>query len=280
MKIMYLNAVGVPAYDQTFAAIAAIYKDPRIRVTVASLNPAVGAMDHLEYRVYETLVARDVMLAARQAAREGYDALALGCFYDPALDEARQAAGGMPVIGPCQAAIETALRLGNRYSVIIGRASWQEQMHRTIRRYGFDSQLASFRSLDLGVAEMVAGPQETERRILAAAKQAVEQDHAEVVVLGCTLETGFHKTVQTFVGVPVIDPAIAALKTAEHAATLRALCGWHTSQRWGMCPPPDEELRRFGVLQEPYLFGSRIEVPSEAGRIRQFAETTVLDQAA
>jgi len=261
LKIMYLNAVGVPDYDATFAALARRCKDPRNLVTVASLDPSVGAMDHLEYRVYEALIVRDVMLAARQAALEGYDALALGCFYDPGLDEARQAARGMPVIGPCQAAIETALRLGNRYSVIIGRRTWQDQMHRTIRRYGFDGQLASFRSLDLGVPDMVAQPRETERRIIEAARLAVEEDQAEVVVLGCTLESGFHETVQDIVGVPVIDPAIAALKTAEHAATLRALCGWGSSQQWSLRPPPDEELRRFGLLQQPYRFGARIDVP-------------------
>ena len=269
MKIMYLNAVGVPAYDETFAGVAAEFKEPRTRVTVASLNPGVGAMDHLEYRVYEALVARDVMLAARQASREGYDALALGCFYDPALDEARQAAGGMPVIGPCQAAIETALRLGNRYSIIIGRRTWQEQMQRTVRRYGYDGQLASFRSLELGVTDMVAQPRETERRIIEAARQAVSLDQAEVVVLGCTLEVGFFRTVQEIVGVPVIDPAIAALKTAEHAASLGKLCGWKTSQQWSMKPPPEDELRRFGVLQETYRFGARIEVPAQGVRPHQ-----------
>ncbi|WP_077037743.1 aspartate/glutamate racemase family protein [Pelomonas sp. KK5] len=260
-KIMYLNCVGVPAYDQTFAAVAAAYRARGVDVTVASLDPQVGAMDHLEYRVYETLVARDVMLAARQAAREGYDALALGCFYDPALDEARQAARGMPVIGPCQAAIETALRLANRYSVIIGRRTWQEQMHRTIRRYGFDGQLASFRSLGLGVTEMVARREETERRIVEQARRAVDEDQAEAIVLGCTLEVGFYQTVQDIVGVPVIDPAIAALKCAEHAAELRRLCHWQTSQRWSLQPPPDDELKRFGLLQAPYRFGARIEVP-------------------
>ena len=54
--------------------------------------------------------ALPALALVREAALEGYDALALGCFYDPGLDEARQAARGMPVIGPCQAAILAPIR--------------------------------------------------------------------------------------------------------------------------------------------------------------------------
>lgn len=263
MKIMYLNPLGIPDYDQTFADMARDYKSPGNSVTVTSLNSSVGLMDNLEYRVYEALVWSDTLKAARQASIEGYDALVIGCFYDPVLEDCRQIAGktGMIVVGPCQASIETALRLGNTYSVIIGQWQWKDQMIETIRKYGYDHQLASFRSIGMSVPEMVANPAEAEARILAESQAAVDDDKAEVIVLGCTLEIGFYRTVQASIGVPVVDPSIAALKSAEAAGDIRVRTGWGTSTRWGMEAPSDADMARFQILQTPYQFGGQIEVP-------------------
>lgn len=262
MKTMYLNPLGIKAYDRTFVEMAAAYKEPDDIVTVASLNSSVGSMDNLEYRVYEALVVSDTLKAVRQASNELFDAFVIGCFYDPALKECRQIASntGMIVVGPCQSSIETALRLGNTYSVIIGQWNWKDQMLETIRGYGYEHQLTSFRSINLSVAEMVRNPAETKQRILAEATKAAEDDKAEVIVLGCTLEIGFYKQVQQQIGVPVIDPSIAALKTAELGARMKLKCNWSTSCKWGMAPPSEKDLARFGILQDPYIFGERIVV--------------------
>lgn len=262
MKIMYLNPIGLPEYNQTFADMAREYKEPDNTVTVTTLNASVGAMNNLEYRVFEALIVGDTIKAARQAAIEGYDAFVIGCFYDPALEDVRQlgARHGMITVAPCQASIETALRLGNKYSVIIGQWLWEDQMTETIRRYGYENQLASFRSIDMSVHEMSTNHEEVGKRILEQAKLAVEEDRAEVIVLGCTMEIGTYKEVQEQIGVPVIDPSIASLKSAEFAAKLKASCGWTTSTVWGMEPPAEQDLVDFGILQEPYEFSGRIDV--------------------
>lgn len=260
MKIMYLNPLGLPDYDQTFADMARQYKEPDNEVHVCSLNPSVGAMNNLEYRTYEALVTGDIIKATRQAAVDGFDALVIGCFYDPSLDDARQIGGGMIVVAPCQSSVETALRLSSRYSIIIGQWLWHDQMYETVRRYGYEQQLASFRSVDMSVEEMVANPEEAATRIQEQASQAIAEDKAETIVLGCTLEIGFYQTVQAAIGVPVIDPSIAALKAAEHGAAMKALSNWRTSPKWGMAPPSEADLARFGILQTPYVFGNTIVV--------------------
>ena len=68
----------------------------------------------------------------------------------------------------------------------------------------------------------------TERRITATGKKAVEEDYAEALILGCTLEIGFHDRLARAPGVPVIDPSIAALKCAEYAADLWRTCRLET----------------------------------------------------
>lgn len=262
MKIMYLNPLGVADYDQTFADMAAAYKYPGTQVDVCSLNPSVGAMDNLEYRTYEALVTADIIKATRQAAQDGYDAMIIACFYDLALDDARQIAGGMVVVAPCQSSIETALRISDRYSVIIGQWTWYDQMNETLRKYGYDHQLASFRSIDMSVEDMVSDPTKALARIQEQSSLAIKDDKAEVIVLGCTLEYGTYQTVQAAIGAPVIDPSIASLKAAEHAAALKAY-GWGGSPMWGMQPPPEADLARFGILQTPYVFGNTIIVPAQ-----------------
>ena len=95
IKVMYLNPVGTSIYDETFAKMVSTYKYPATAVDVVSLNPATvpPKMTNLEYRAYEALIVADTVKAVRQASRENYDAVVIGCFYDPALADAREISG-------------------------------------------------------------------------------------------------------------------------------------------------------------------------------------------
>ena len=85
----------------------------------------------------------------------------------------------------------------------------------------------------------------------------------EALILGCTMEIGFHKEVEQRLGVPVIDPSIAALKRAEYAAILKQQCGWRPSRKWSSESPDEQEMARFGGFDDGDAFGSRIIVPAE-----------------
>ena len=91
LKIMYLNPLASSAsYDPIFANMAREHKLPQTEVHVASLPESVGGFTHIEFRAYEAMVTRGIIRAVRAAAREGFDALAIGCFYDTALHDARE----------------------------------------------------------------------------------------------------------------------------------------------------------------------------------------------
>ena len=85
-----------------------------------------------------------------------------------------------------------------------------------------------------------------------------EEDYAEALILGCTLEIGFHKELENALGVPVIDPSFAALKRAEYAAGLRRDCGWLPSRKWSCEAPPEEEMAGIGGFDVNAPFGNRI----------------------
>jgi len=183
----------------------------------------------------------------------------IGCFYDPALEDAREISGNCLVVAPCQASLQIADQLANRYSIIVGRDKWMEQMRERVRGYGSADRLASMRALGMGVDEFQKDPALTRRRIIEQAFLAVEEDGAEAIILGCTIEFGFFEQVQREVGVPVIDPVVAAFKMAEAMAGMKQRFGWSPS-RVGSCePPPEAEIKAFGLFQGPVPIGNRVQ---------------------
>lgn len=266
LKIMYLRPVPTGAADQLFADMAARYKHPGTEVHVTALPPAEGAFTHLEYRTYEAMVTRGIIRAVRAAAREGFDAIAIGCFYDTALADAREISGEMVVTAPCAASCEIAASLANRFGIVVGRRKWVNQMRATVNELGHADRLAGFYHVDLGVTEFQADHEATRRRLIEAGRRAVDGDYAEAVILGCTLEVGFYDEVAQALGVPVIDPSIAALKRAEYGALLKRQCGWKPSRRWSCEPPPEAEIARSGVIDGGIAFGNRIVVPPASDR--------------
>lgn len=264
LKIMYLSPVGNRgADDGIFAKMAADNKLPGTEVHVTSLPDDDGGFTHIEFRSYEAIVTRGIIRATRAAAREGFDALAIGCFYDTALHDAREISGDMIVTAPCVASCEIAASLANRFGVIVGRRKWVNQMQATVHEHGHRDRLSGFYHVELGVNDFQRDHAETNRRLTEAGRRAVEEDYAEAVILGCTLEVGFHDKLSKTLGVPVIDPSIAALKRAEYAAILKRQCGWVPSRKWSCEAPSEEEISRFGGFDEGEAFGNRVVVEAD-----------------
>lgn len=265
LKIMYMNPVAShPATDQLFATMARDYKLDESEVHMVALDKAEYGFSHIEYRSYEAMVTRAIILAARQAAREGFDAFVIGCFYDTAFHDAREISGDMAVTAPCMAATEIAASLANRFGVIVGRRKWVPQMRANVHEYGHAERLAGFFDVGLGVDDFQKDHDVTAARLIEAGRKAVEDHSAEALVLGCTMEIGFHKVLEEKLGVPVIDAAIAALKRAEYAAILKRQCGWKPGRKWSMEPPPESEIDRFNAFPA-MTFGSRIVIPAGRG---------------
>ncbi|WP_316860974.1 aspartate/glutamate racemase family protein [uncultured Cohaesibacter sp.] len=262
-KIMYLNPVSEDRIvDEIFADMVREHKLANTEVHVTALPKEQYAFSHIEYRTYEALVLRGIIRAVRVAAEEGFDALAIGCFYDTGLLDAREISGDMIVTAPCIASCEIAASLANRFGVIVGRQKWVHQMRSTIEGYGYGARLSGFHAVGLGVNDFQKDHKETAKRLKAAGREAVEVGHAEALLLGCTMEVGFYKELEKELGVPVIDPSIAALKRAEYAALLKHQCGWKPSRKWSCEAPSEKELKSFNAFDyDGPVFGSRIVVP-------------------
>jgi allantoin racemase len=238
-KILWINPVGTDLFDRPIEEFLNTAKSQETRIDVVSLKR--GPL-HLEYHYYEALVLADTLHQVRRAEVEGYDAAVIGCFYDPGLREAREITERLVVTAPAEASLHIATTLGHSFSILVGRKKWIPKMHENVVKYGFKDALASFKPLDLGVYDFQKDKEETTRRLKAAAREAVEKDAAEVVILGCTIEFGFYRELQTELGVPVIDAVLAPLKYAEFLVELRDRFGWSHSKVYGYQSPPQDEV--------------------------------------
>jgi allantoin racemase len=196
---------------------------------------------HLEYEFYEHLAIHNVIEKTVNAEREGFDTVVIGCFYDPGLREARELVE-IPVVGVCEASLHVASMLSaGRFSVLVGRQKWIPKMADNAKVYGFEDRIASWRVLDLTVPDM-HDVEKTQAAIFREAREAVEEDMAECVVLGCTGMAGQARKAQETLRVPVLDPVLMGVKVAELRAALWKRYGISHSKRGGYEAPPVDEL--------------------------------------
>jgi allantoin racemase len=79
----------------------------------------------------------------------------------------------------------------------------------------------------LGTLEVDRDPKGAMKAIVAEARRAVEEDHAEVICLGCAGMAGLEEAITGELRVPVIDGVGAAVRLAEAVVGL----GLKTSKR-------------------------------------------------
>ena len=251
-RVLWINPVGFNGFDKSIRDVLEQAKRPNTTVDIVSLKK--GPL-HLQYHYYEALVLTDVLHRIKQAENEGFDAAVIGCFYDPGLREAREITEKLVVTAPAEACLHIAASLGHRFSIIVSEKKCVPKMHENAVNYGFEDRLASFKSIDMGVHDFQKNQAETANRMKAAAKEAVEDDLAEVIILGCTIQFGFFKELQREIEVPVIDAVLGPFKYAEFLIELKNRFSWSQSKVYGYKSPPEKEIchpfARFLTEEEP-----------------------------
>jgi allantoin racemase len=191
----------------------------RADVLVDVVNPP-GAPPAIESALDEAACVPPMLALVRDARAHGYDAVVIACFSDPGLDAAREATD-LPAVGIQDASMHLAAQLGYRFSVLTTLAHRAPVRERAALLAGLDRRLASCRPLDLPVLETVVNREQVVQKVIRIGRQAVEEDGAEVLILGCAGLGDLAARASTEIGVPVIDPNAAALKLCETLVDLR-----------------------------------------------------------
>lgn len=146
------------------------------------------------------------------------DAFVIACFSDPGLHSARETTK-RPVLGISEAAITTALSLGERFGIIAILPASVSRHRRYIRQLGLMDRFAADLPLGVGVTGLGAG-QEVEDRMAAVGRRLVDEHEADVVIMGCAGMAQYREALEDRLGVPVIDPSQAAVAQAIGAVRL------------------------------------------------------------
>lgn len=163
-----------------------------------------------------------VFQAGIDAEDEGYAGVLIDTVSDSGLRALRSRLT-IPVVGPGEVAFATAMMLGKKFTILTMWPQWFPLYEKTLTEYSWWDRVASLRSIDTrpDVTELLAGKEEVIfEKLKAEAEAAIEEDGADVIVLGSTTMHQSAGYLARELPVPVINPGQVAYKQLELLLTL------------------------------------------------------------
>ena len=210
MRILIVNVNTSTAITRALAEQARTVA--RAGTEIEALTPRFGPAS-VEGNFESHLAAVAVMDRVMTYDRP-YDAVIQAGFGDHG-KEGLQELCPTPVIDITEAAAHTACLLGHRYSVVTSLDRTVPMIRDRLTLAGLHTRCASVRASGLGVLELESDPTAAAEAVARQARLAVEQDGAEVVVLGCGGMAGMELTPEDTAGAPVVDGLTSAVALAE-----------------------------------------------------------------
>lgn len=161
------------------------------------------------------LAAPEIVQLAADGQNAGFDAVVLYCFSDPVIDACREALR-IPVIGGAQASCLTALNVCRSFVVILADEARLPEKKLFLRTLGVSPErIGQIAAVNLNGISPWADRETTFKKLLACGQKMMRETHTEAIVLGCLSFLGLAEPLSRVLGIPVIDPAVAAVTTAE-----------------------------------------------------------------
>lgn len=161
------------------------------------------------------LAAPEIVQLAADGQNAGFDAVVLYCFSDPVIDACREALR-IPVIGGAQASCLAALNVCRSFGVILADEARLPEKKLFLRTLGVSPErIGQIAAVNLNGVSPWADRETTFKKLLDCGQKMMRETHTEAIVLGCLSFLGMAEPLSRVLGIPVIDPAIAAVTTAE-----------------------------------------------------------------
>lgn len=158
-----------------------------------------------------------ILEAGINAEQEGFSAVCIDTMSDSGAAALRSILS-IPVIGPGRTSMLFALSLGTKFSIITMWEKWRHLYDKTVTDLGIGHALASVRSINMAPDNQALLNKKEEALfplLEQAAKKAIEEDGAEVILLGSTTMHQAHDYLSKSLDVPVINPGPMTYKMAE-----------------------------------------------------------------
>ena len=160
--------------------------------------------------------------AGCRAQDEGFDAVCIDTMSDSGVAALRSVLD-IPVFGPGKVSMLAALMLGDRFSILTMASRWKPLYKKALDELGLHHKCASVRAIEVPPdnQNLLSGKEDDVFPLLeAAARKAIEEDGAEVLILGSTTMHQSHAWLQPRLPVPIINPGPLSYKIAESMLAL------------------------------------------------------------
>jgi allantoin racemase len=219
MHIHLINPNSTASMTQQALDSALLVKQSQTRLSAT--NP-LDTPASIEGGADEALAVPSMLAEIRKGESQGVDAFVIACFDDPGLNAAREVAAG-PVIGICQAAIQVAMTISRRFSVITTLPRSVAIIEDLVTAYGAERHCRKVRAIDLPVLALEEERERAEQLLVLEIKRARDEDGAEAIVLGCAGMSSLCARLKHATGVPVIDGVGPCFDQTDRIAGNRGL---------------------------------------------------------
>jgi hypothetical protein len=202
-----------------------------VEATHIQSRPGFSAYKVFSYVDLAICTTETIKLAWKN--RDRFDGMIVAGFSDVGVDAIKEILP-IPVLGIAEASYHLAGLISHRFTVLTGTTKWTPPKDDYVRALGVESRVASFRSYSEW--DENDSFEALKARLLAVARTAMKEDGAEAVILGGGPLVGYGKVLQEELGIPVIDPTIAAFKLMETMVGL----GYAQSKKNRWSPPLDK----------------------------------------
>ena len=152
----FTDLTVMPLYRKTLTEHAAKVMGSDASVMIHGLRPGTYApgcapIDAIKHRYVAAALEMQICDAAMVAQNEGYDAVAIGCFFDPALRAARSLVN-IPVLGLGETCALVACSLGRKFGLVTLCADQSDDYSDLMHAYGLERRFAGAIALGLQAA--------------------------------------------------------------------------------------------------------------------------------
>lgn len=173
----------------------------------------------LNYSSHHDFVLADTanFEAGCRAQDEGFAAVCIDTMSDSGVAALRSVLD-IPVFGPGKVSMLAALMLGDRFSVLTMASRWKPLYKKALDELGLHHKCASVRAIEVppdNLALLSGKEEEVFPLLEAAGRKAIEQDGAEVLILGSTTMHQAHGWLKDRLSVPIVNPGPVSYQIAQ-----------------------------------------------------------------
>ena len=214
MKILIIN----PDYGMTQEEMALrcrILEEYTAPDTQLAMVCPQNSGEELTSALDVVLAAPEIVQLAADGQNAGFDAVVLYSFSVPVIDASREALR-FPVFVGAQASFLAARIVCRSFGVILADEARLPEKKLFLRTLGVSPErIGQIAAVNLNGISPRADRETTFKKLLACGQKMMRETHTEAIVLGCLSFLGLAEPLSRVLGIPVIDPAIAAVTTAE-----------------------------------------------------------------